>query len=251
MFDSSRKRHRFRIIAPAYPAFNIYSNIASRTTALGPVYVATAVNKMARWDAEMIDENNLRRYGPRGRAGGADHAFLQRQRPADVAGFYGGLTSTIPRLYALARFYKGQGAVTVAGGQHFVEENIREALTNGIDYVVLGEGEETIKELLAALAGQGDMTQVKGIAFMRGGELIHTAPREPLSDFDRLPLPDFSLVRYAKIKLYPVERIRGCGNGLRVLHRQGPAAARLPGAPVGANQDPGRDPGRAAFLYCR
>ena len=30
-------------------------------------------------------------------------------------------------------------------------------------------------------------------------------------DFDKLPLPDFSLVRYAKIKIYPVERIRGCG----------------------------------------
>jgi radical SAM superfamily enzyme YgiQ (UPF0313 family) len=29
-------------------------------------------------------------------------------------------------------------------------------------------------------------------------------------DFDHLPLPDFSLVRYANLKIYPVGRIRGC-----------------------------------------
>jgi len=47
-------------------------------------------------DAEVIDENNLRMYGPRSISGGADHEFLQRLRPADVVGFYGGLTSTSP-----------------------------------------------------------------------------------------------------------------------------------------------------------
>ena len=83
MLDISRKRHRLRIVIPAYPAFNIYSRIARETTALGPVCVATAVNEMERWDVEVIDENNLRRFGPKGDSGGADHEFLQRQRPAD------------------------------------------------------------------------------------------------------------------------------------------------------------------------
>ncbi|MEW5895056.1 MAG: radical SAM protein [Candidatus Omnitrophota bacterium] len=208
---SCKKRYRFRMIAPVYPAFNIYSNIASRTTALGPVYVITAVNKMAGWDAEMIDENNLRLHGPKSRSGGADHEFLQRQRPADVVGLYGGLTSTIPRLYQLAGFYKNNGVVTIAGGQHFVGENVLEALTHGIDYIVFGEGEEAIQELLQAIEGKRDIAQVKGIAFFKNGELVYTPSREPFLNFDHLPMPDFSLVRYAKIKLYPVERIRGCG----------------------------------------
>ena len=94
---------------------------------------------MEKWDVEVIDENNLRRYGPRLISGGADHEFLQTQRPCDVAGFYGGLTSTIPRIYELARFYKQKGIVTIAGGQHFCKENIKEALSSGIDYVVIGE----------------------------------------------------------------------------------------------------------------
>ena len=209
--DLSKKRFRLRIIIPAYPAFNIYSQIADKTTALGPVCVASSANKMEGWDVEVIDENNLRRYGPGDDPLGADHEFLQRQRPADVVGFYGGLTSTIPRLYQLARFYKNKGIVTIAGGQHFVDDNIAEALHSGIDYLVIGEGEETIKELLRAIEGKLELSRVKGIIYLNNGKIIHTPERPPITDFDGLPLPDFSLVRYAKIKVYPVGRIRGCG----------------------------------------
>jgi radical SAM superfamily enzyme YgiQ (UPF0313 family) len=210
MTGSYGKRYRLRIVVPAFPAFNIYSCIANRTTALGPVCVASAVNEMEGWDAEVIDENNLGRYGPRDPRGGADHELLQEQRPADVVGFYGGLTSTIPRLYELARRYKQQGVVTIAGGQHFTGDNIAEALSAGIDYVVLGEGEWTIRELLAAVQSRRGTHDIQGIAYMQNGHVVSTGPREPLTAFDLLPYPDFSLVRYARIKIYPVERVRGC-----------------------------------------
>ncbi len=203
------KRHRLRVIAPAYPAFNIYSRIATFTTALGPVSVATAVNEVEGWDAEVVDENNLGRYGPRA-AHGADHELIQTQRPADVVGFYGGLTSTAPRVYELARWYKQQGVVTIAGGQHFLGENTAEALDNGIDYVVLGEGEETIRELLQVVEGRQDVHAVKGVAFREDGNVVRTAERAPLTDFEKFPYPDFSLVRYANVRTFPVERIRGC-----------------------------------------
>ena len=207
----SKGRLRLRIIIPAYPAFNIYSRIANKTTALGPLCVASSAKQMQRWDVEVIDENNLRRNGPKSDSGRVDHEFLQQQRPADVIGFYGGLTSTIPRLYELARFYKDKGALTIAGGQHFVEDNIREALDSGIDYVVVGEGEPVIKELLEVVQGKLSPSEVKGIAYLNNGQVVLTPKRDPLIDFDEFPLPDFSLVRYAKIEIYPVERIRGCG----------------------------------------
>ncbi len=211
MVDVSKRRLRLRIIIPAYPAFNIYSQIANKTTALGPICVASAANKLENWDVEVIDENNLRRYGPRGDSTGADHEFLQSLRPVDVVGFYGGLTSTIPRLYEVARFYKNKGVLTIAGGQHFVEENIADALNAGIDYLVIGEGEETIKEFLRAIENKSDMSAIKGLAYLDSGKIIRTPLREPITDFTKFPLPDFSLVRYARIKIYPVERIRGCG----------------------------------------
>ncbi len=208
---SYAKRHRLRIIIPAYPAFNIYSSVASRTTALGPVCIASVVEEIEGWDVEVIDENNFSRYGPRNISGEVDHELLQSIRPASVVGLYGGLTSTIPRLYKIARFYQKKGVITVAGGQHFVGENILEGLNSGIDYIVIGEAEDTIKELLYALRGEIDLKMVKGIAYLDKGKVFLTKPRHPPTDFDKYPLPNFSLVRYANIKLYPVGRIRGCG----------------------------------------
>jgi radical SAM superfamily enzyme YgiQ (UPF0313 family) len=205
------KRRRLRIVIPAYPAFNIYSRVARGTTALGPVGVATSVREVEGWDVEVIDENNYRRAAPRDDSGMPDHKALQKIRPADVVGFYGGLSSTIPRLYELARFYREQGIPTIAGGQHFIEENIAEGLHNGIDVVVMGEGEETIKELLYALEGKRPKNDIAGIAYLDHDQVVETKERDPLIDFDRLPIPDFSLVRYAKIRMYPVGRVRGCG----------------------------------------
>ncbi|MCY2926720.1 MAG: radical SAM protein [Planctomycetota bacterium] len=203
-------RRRFRIVCPAYPAFNIYSRAAKVMTALGPVCIATAVHDLDGWDVEVIDENNYVR-GPLGADGLPDHEALQKSRPADVVGLYGGLTSTIPRLYELARKYRVMGAATLAGGQHFVPENIPDALDHAIDVVVVGEGEKTIAPLLIRLAAGESLADVAGLAYRQGGHLVFTAPHEPLSHFDDLPIPDFSVLRYARMKIYPVSGVRGCG----------------------------------------
>ena len=99
---------RLRIVIPAYPAFNIDSHVTDRTTVLGLVCVASAVNDRSGCDAEVIDEDNLGRYGLGGDIDGADHGVLQSWRPADVVRFYGGLTSAIPRLYDVARTAKSK-----------------------------------------------------------------------------------------------------------------------------------------------
>ena len=205
------RRLRFRMIIPAYPAFNIYSRVAKRTTALGPLMIATIISRMKHWDVEVIDENNYRRLGPKDDTGRPDHNTLQAIRPADVVGLYGGLSSTIPRLGELVRFYKEKGVTVIAGGQHFVGDNIQDALENGVDFVVMGEGDITIQILLAAIREGHKLDDVAGIAFKRDGWMVRTRERTPVTDFDELPLPDFDLVRYARIKLYPVGWIRGCG----------------------------------------
>ena len=199
------------MVIPAYPAFNIYSGVAGKMTALGPVCVATAVNDVKGWDVEVIDENNYRRGAPRDADGLPDHGALQALRPADAVGLYGGLTSTMPRLLQIASCYRALGVPTIAGGQHFVDENVGEALSNGIDFVVGGEGEEVIKELLAFLDGSGRLEEVRGVAYRDARGRLRQSEREPVSDFDGLPVPDFSLLRNAQVSIYPVGRVRGCG----------------------------------------
>jgi len=207
----ARKRRRLRMVVPAYPAFNVYSSAARETTALGPVCVASAVNDIPGWDAEVIDENNCRRGAPRDDLGMPDHGALQELRPAAVVGLYGGLTSTIPRLFKIAELYRRLGLPVIVGGQHFVGDNIGDALRHSVDFVVVGEGEKTIGELLECIDGNRNKADIRGIAYLEDGKVVRTPDREPLTDFDELPLPDFSLVRHAKIALYPVGRVRGCG----------------------------------------
>jgi radical SAM superfamily enzyme YgiQ (UPF0313 family) len=208
---SSVRKKIFRLIIPSFPTFNIYSSVARYTTALGPVMVATVISKLPGWEVEIIDENNYHGRGLKDENGRPDHRELQLLRRADVAGFYGGLSSTATRLYELSRFYKEQGAVTLAGGQHFIDENLNEGLSNGIDYLIIGEGEITIRELFDTLTAGGEFDKIDGIAFMRDGKVIQTSPREEIKDIGLLPLPDFSLLRYARIKLFPVSWERGCG----------------------------------------
>ena len=208
---AENNRRRLRIVVPAFPAFNIYSKIACRTTALGPVCIASVVNKMPGWDVEVIDENNYQRGAPRGDDGFPDHAALQALRPATVVGLYGGLSSTIPRLYDIAKGYKGMGIHTLAGGQHFIGDNIDEGLANGLDLIVIGEGEESIRECLPLVIENGDLGGIAGLAYLVDGKAHLTATRPPVEYFEDLPQPDFSLVRYAKISLYPISRVRGCG----------------------------------------
>jgi radical SAM superfamily enzyme YgiQ (UPF0313 family) len=209
--SSEGRRPLFRMVIPAYPAFNIYSHVARKTTSLGPLCVATAARELDGWDVEVIDENNYRAPGPRDDRGMPDHRRLQEMRPAAVVGLYGGLSSTVPRLYRVAGVYASAGVPVVAGGQHFIGENVVEALANHVTVVAIGEGEATVRELLPALRHGGPLGDVAGIAFLDGGRLVHTPSRPPLTDFAALPQPDFSLLRYARVKVFPVSWTRGCG----------------------------------------
>ncbi len=204
------KRYRLRIIIPSFPNFNIYTFAASSPTSVGPVYVATVASKLELWDVEIIDENNCHgRYCPRTDDGQIDHRKLQKERPADVVGFYGSISSTIPRLYELALVYKEEGARTVAGGKH-IENLPEEALANNIDVVVFREGELTIREVLLAWEKGAPLDTVDGIAFLKNSNVFKTPERPLIHDFDKLPMPDFNLLRYAKMKYYPINRTRGC-----------------------------------------
>jgi anaerobic magnesium-protoporphyrin IX monomethyl ester cyclase len=183
---------------------------------LGALYVATAIERQGDWEVEVIDELNWASKVPKRALRAdpiADHVDLQSRRPAQAVGFYGGLTSTIPRLLRTARFYKGLGIPTVAGGAH-VDAVPEESLRNGIDVVVHGEGEETIVEILRAWSGGAEISDIKGISyFAPDGGLRRTEKRPPICDLDAiLPTPNFDLMveRRRPLKIAPFERTRGC-----------------------------------------
>ena len=90
------------------------------------------------------------------------------------------------------------------------------------DVVVIGEGEETIVELLDALKGRRSLSDVKGIAYLQNGKLIATERRELIKNIDSIPHPAwdlfpmdyYSLIRRPHInnneRCFPVISGRGC-----------------------------------------
>jgi len=68
------ERPLFRIVVSKFPAVNVYSYVVTRTTALGPVMVATYAALNPDWRVEVVDENNYR--GPKNNLGLPDHEAL-------------------------------------------------------------------------------------------------------------------------------------------------------------------------------
>ena len=79
---------------------------------------------------------------------------------------------------------------TVMDGQH---PSIRpsDCLKDpNLDFVVIGEREYTMSELVETLEqGTRDFSQIKGIAFKKNGETVVTPPRPLIQDLDSLPFP--------------------------------------------------------------
>lgn len=78
----------------------------------------------------------------------------------------------------------------IAGGAHATVMPIS-LLEKGVDYVVIGEGEDTINELISMLVNKPSLNidKVKGIAFLRDGKMVITERRPLISNLDRLPMP--------------------------------------------------------------
>jgi radical SAM superfamily enzyme YgiQ (UPF0313 family) len=62
------------------------------------------------------------------------------------------------------------------------------------DVIVIGEGEETMLELVKTWEDGGDINSVKGISYLEDGNFIYTPPRERIKDLDSLPFPAYHLV---------------------------------------------------------
>lgn len=83
----------------------------------------------------------------------------------------------------------------VAGGIHptlWKEKCFEES--EGIDILVLGEGEITMRELAVSLQEGKDLRDVKGLIFKTEEGLVQTPPREKTEDIDALPFPAHRLV---------------------------------------------------------
>src|SRR3989339_371594 len=69
-----------------------------------------------------------------------------------------------------------------------------------VDIIVLGEGEETIKELMICLEEKKDIGDVQGIAYKYQGKIIRTPPRQLIHNLDDISFPGTELYELVKQK---------------------------------------------------
>ncbi|HVS94902.1 MAG TPA: radical SAM protein [Puia sp.] len=94
------------------------------------------------------------------------------------------------RMIAMAR---EMGAVVIVSSSDSTD-HYAQYLERGADFVLLGEGEQTLLELAGALRDGGGFMHIAGLAFLEGGRPVRTMTRQVMKDLDSLPMPAWDLV---------------------------------------------------------
>ena len=133
-----------------------------------------------------------------------------------------GITTTTPtynNVVKLCDLIKREtSAKTVIGGIHptvMPEESIG---VKSIDFVVKGEGEETICELVDCLKKNEEPVHVKGLLYKKNGNIIVNEDRGLIKDLDTLPFPAWHLFNQLDYtypdslcsRVFPMMSSRGC-----------------------------------------
>ncbi len=121
------------------------------------------------------------------------------------------ISSTAPRAYELADFYRQQGLPVVLGGAHpsFLP---REGLEHA-DFVICGEGDEALPELVQALQEGEDPGRIQNLCCRQGEEVRQNPWRPFVEDLDALPIPDYQLIhdwQAQKRRFVSIATSRGC-----------------------------------------
>jgi anaerobic magnesium-protoporphyrin IX monomethyl ester cyclase len=131
----------------------------------------------------------------------AIRSALTRERPRYLVIYDDGfnyltkmcLTAMRDAAFVMARAGKKSGCIVIVSSSDS-SDHAGKYLLNGVDFVIRGEGEETLTELLRALELGTDPKNVPGLVFNEQATEIETSKRSAMRDLDALPLPAWNLV---------------------------------------------------------
>jgi len=150
---------------------------------LGLLYVAAYVEKFSEYSISVLDCQAEAMDYP------GFKTYLTNNKP-QVVGLTA-MTMTIIDVMKCINVVKevDSSIIVVLGGPHvnlFPEETIQ---LKGVDFLVLGEGEEVFTRLMHALNGKLSYHDIKGLVFRDKGKIINTGGNPLIKDLDSLPFP--------------------------------------------------------------
>jgi radical SAM superfamily enzyme YgiQ (UPF0313 family) len=114
------------------------------------------------------------------------------------------LTNMREAAFEIIKFAKQKGCTVIVSSSDSTD-HYEQYLHEGADFILLGEAEQTLSELVTAIeTKQNDFLSIAGIAFKQDDAVIKTTRRNVLKELDGLPFPAWDLVdidAYRKIWL--------------------------------------------------
>lgn len=90
--------------------------------------------------------------------------------------------------------------LVILGGAGCSVQSERYLSRADVDFVVIGEGERTVVELIGKIEEDlfGQLKEIKGIGYKQQGKLIVTEPRPLIEDLDSIPFPAWHLFKMSE-----------------------------------------------------
>ncbi len=104
------------------------------------------------------------------------------------------LTNMREAAFRIAEIAKQNGIIVIESSSD-AADHFEKYLDRNVDFVIIGEGEITLKELINKLdKNENDFENIDGLAFRKEGKTVKTSPRQILKELDTLPIPAWDLI---------------------------------------------------------
>lgn len=116
----------------------------------------------------------------------------------DLVAFYVNLMTKVEVIRQLEFLKSHLSNTTFVAGGPDITYNQQEYLNAGFDVLVIGEGEQTMLELVNALEQNENLEHIPGISFLREGNLQKNEARVKIKEMPSLPFPDRKAIPFEK-----------------------------------------------------
>ncbi|WP_044400313.1 radical SAM protein [Lacinutrix sp. Hel_I_90] len=117
--------------------------------------------------------------------------FIKEKQPKAIAIYVNLMTKiNVIKLVKILNTDETYGFPKIILGGPDITYNLENYLNTGVDFLIIGEGEQTTLELYQAIANGEDYSEICGIAYLENGEVKKTPPRMHMKSLQELPLPN-------------------------------------------------------------
>ncbi|WP_296381236.1 radical SAM protein [Winogradskyella sp.] len=125
--------------------------------------------------------------------------FIEAKQPKAVAIYTNLMTKiNVIKLIKILKNDSKYGFPKLILGGPDITYNCKNYLNTGVDFLIIGEGEQTTLELHQAITANKDYSTISGIAYLENGNVKRTPPRVKMKDLSELPLPNRAAISIEK-----------------------------------------------------